>query len=84
MKKLFLVDGELNAGAIHYHGAELVEHDAEIAVKRLLAGEAFRPATDKRTATIRKIKECIERNEGATWAGSVKVKLLRDALELLT
>lgn len=44
----------------------------------------LRPPEDKRAATIRKLKECIERNGDAVWAGSVKVKLLRDALELLT
>lgn len=38
---------------------------------------------DRRAIVIRKLRECIERNAGAVWAGSVKVKLLQDALELL-
>ena len=96
-----LVDGQLQAGYIHYYGAEFVEHDIDKAVERLRAGEVFRlrtttdqlirvrrmlrlrPPEDKRSVTIRKLRECVERNAGATWAGSVKVKLLQDALTLL-
>lgn len=55
--------------------------DQVIKVKQMLG--LPRPI-DKRQDIIRELKECIGRNEGAIWAGSVKVKLLRDMLELLT
>lgn len=54
--------------------------DQIIQVRKVLR---LRPPEDKKSVTVRKLKECIERNKGAVYAGSVKVKLLRDALELI-
>ena len=54
--------------------------DQLIQVRKLLN---LRPPEDKRAAIIRKLKECIERNGSAVWAGGVKVKMLRDVLELI-
>ena len=54
--------------------------DQIIQVKRMLN---LPKPIDKRAVTVRKLKECIEHNAGGIWAGSVKVKLLQDALELI-